>query len=313
MPVTNGTDYFSDEESEILNGINIASSSFSVIGSTLIIFCYLKFRSLRSFAFTLVLWLSVSDVGYSIANFFGDAGGPGFDRVGSDAPLCQAQAWLLSFFGLSSLLWAVAIAFTLHMAVLRSNPTFAFGEINKLRLRYHVAIWSFSGLLTILPALTSSYGDVGAWCWISRSAEGAIAWRVFQLYLWVVVGVVYSIWVYAHVHAKIKSSDSGDRGSSKMLRRIKYYPMVLAASWFFGIINDSYETFTGGRKVMWLTGLHIWFSSLNGVYNAIVYGLTPQVKTEVKRFLNLGGEQPLEELEEEMTDQPVSQMEALEP
>src|SRR5437660_3433203 len=122
--------YFTDDQDTALAAINTAFSTVSLIGALFVVVCYLRFKDIRSFAFTLVFCCSLNDLAQSVANMFGDASA-------SSGVLCQAQALLVSYFGLGSLLWTVAIAFTLWMGFVLEHEPFSPARIGAHSGHYH--------------------------------------------------------------------------------------------------------------------------------------------------------------------------------
>jgi len=234
------------------------------------------FKDLRTFAFKLVLYVSVSDAIYSFANLFGDVAGTNADDEGKFP--CQLQAIVISYFELSSILWSCAIAFTLHMAIIRDERN---STISSKQMWYHLLCWGLPVFFTILPAFTKSYGDSGGWCWIKDDTDIAVAWRFITFYIPLWLAMCYCAWVYWGVRQKVSHNLSTQRGSMK--DRIKYYPLVLVICWFWASVNRIEQIF--GPSQFWLFCLHVFFSSLQGAFNAFVYGLTKDIRTRVAKIL----------------------------
>ena len=72
-------------ETDVINSIQVATGACSLIGSLFIVFCFAAFPQLRKFAFRLVFFLSISDVGASVSSFFGNPT--------SCSALCYVQAF----------------------------------------------------------------------------------------------------------------------------------------------------------------------------------------------------------------------------
>lgn len=102
--------------------------------------CYIIFKRLRNFAFSLVLWLAVCDLMFSIANVMGSPP----DGSG----LCFIQAYLVSFFALAAVLWTTVIAYTLHISL--HSPDKGLG-VHKKKRTFHMYSSSYSATTTRLP------------------------------------------------------------------------------------------------------------------------------------------------------------------
>lgn len=288
---TNGTDPaavsevtgLTDVESLQLEMANVVVSILSILGSIFIITCYIYLRDLRTFAFRLVFMVAVSDVFYSLGLFLGDAGGSA-SHLGASPALCTLQAILISYFQLTSLTWAVSIAFTLHMAFLRELPSFAPNEVERHNLKYHLVCWGLPLLLTSLPAFTNSYGDTGGWCWISSLSSAGTTWRFLQFYIWLWAAIAYNFYVFPNIYRKLREfqSAAGDdeSSSSSMARRLRLYPVVLLVCHTPGTILSIYEA-ASGSQLFWLHMMTVIFSASMGLLNALIYGLTPEVAKQV--------------------------------
>jgi hypothetical protein len=265
---------FTVEEDIQLETANAITSVVSILGSLFIIGCFLKLKELRSFAFRLVVMVSVSDVLFSLGNFLGDAGGNPETHLGANYGLCMVQSVLISIGGLSSLMWAVSIAFTLHMAFLREDAAFAPHRIQDMALKYHLVCWLFPVLMAVLPFFSDAYGDTGGWCWIKHSSGW---WRFFQYYLWLWLGIAYNSYVFFNIYRKIKAMGEAAGNGSSMAARLRLYPIVLLVCQLPGTIATIYEVGSGGKMIFFLSMVQVIFGTSNGLWNALVYGLTPEV------------------------------------
>mmetsp|Transcript_22963 Transcript_22963/g.22692 ORF Transcript_22963/g.22692 Transcript_22963/m.22692 type:complete len:89 (+) Transcript_22963:38-304(+) len=84
-----------ENQNEILFIIYASISALSLAGSIFICIVYLSFKDLQIFQFKLVTYLALVDAGTSLSFFL-----PSY----LDDIICQAQAFLISFFTLSGVL-----------------------------------------------------------------------------------------------------------------------------------------------------------------------------------------------------------------
>lgn len=267
--------HVSNEQREIIGTTTQILSVLSLCGSVFIVICYLKFRDLRNFAFKLVCFMSICDMCSSVAKLLGNPGG---DDPITQTALCTFQALLLSFFELGSILWSAAIAFTLHMALLRRMPSFQSNVIGQQMYKYHVIIWTFVAVEVLLPLTQQAYGNTVGWCWI-KNEKDVYHWRLIQFYIPLWIAVFYCMFVYIKVFFRLK--ESRDAGSSRLMTRIMYYPLVLVVCFGPATIHRLFEFFTQ-KTSFTLAMFHAVFSSVFGLSNAIVYGLTPVVRERVR-------------------------------
>jgi len=266
---------FTDSELDQLTSINLASSALSFCGSLFIVVCFWRIPDLRTFAYRLVFFLSVSDICYSIGNFLGDPA----PHYGADSARCQIQAVILSYFELTSLYWSIAIAHVLHLTILRKETV----DLAVLTYRYHAIIWTVPLFFTFLPFATNSYGDAAGWCWIADDSASDKAWRFIQFYVQIWLGIVYNAIVFFRVYRTLSTSFEQNEQTRRMRERLRYYPAVLVICYFWASINRITQIFIA--PVFWLACLHIFFASLSGLLNAMVYGLIPDVRNKIRRQL----------------------------
>lgn len=276
---------FTDPQSRVLELLNVSISSVSICCSIFIITCFIKFQDLRTFAFWLVFKTATCDVFYSIGLFLGDAGGNADTHLGASSGLCYLQALLISYFGLASLLWSVSIAFTLHQAFLLEKEEYSPQNVSNFRHRYMIVCWGVPVLLTLLPISTMSYGDAGGWCWIVSDKGNHLMWRFFQFYLWMWLAICYNAYVFRRIEQKLKrlaAEVEGGVKASGMARRLRLYPLVLAICHGPGFVASLYEIFGSNAYAFYIiTVIEVFFAASLGIFDALIYGLTPEIKARV--------------------------------
>lgn len=128
-------------------------SCLSLAGCLFVIAVIWLFRMYRYFVQRLILFLSISAALQSVSFLIGD--------IYTDNFLCEFQAFIMQYFGWSTLLWVVAITINLIM-VLKEI------ESSKYEKWFHVLCWILPLLWACLPFYGNSYGPAGIWCWIKR-------------------------------------------------------------------------------------------------------------------------------------------------
>ena len=73
------------------------------------------------------------------------------------------------------------------------------------------------------------------------------------------------------------------RKRRKALSRMVLFPLILIISWTFGSARRLIELF-GGSVPVWLVCIHIAMGSLVGFFDALVYGLTKDVRRKDKEL-----------------------------
>jgi len=97
------------EQEEFVQMLNIIISSVSLAGSLFIVWNYMFFKELQSFAFKLIFWMAIADTGLCISGLM------------ITDQLCYPQAIIMSFCSVAVLLWVASVAYTIHEVVINRN------------------------------------------------------------------------------------------------------------------------------------------------------------------------------------------------
>jgi len=267
------------EEEIIVVGFTLAGSFLSLFGASFIIWAYLKFENLRNFAFKLVFWLSISDlifcigkilILFEISSFYNNL-------WGSNDALCQMQALLINYGGLASVTCTVTIAWTLYTSLIKAEL--------QLEAKYENSLWRFAFgfpfFMTILPIFSGDYGPAGSWCWIKNSNR-SLAWRFFEFYIPLWIAIIFNSYSYYKV-IKFIQQEMHDNLDDRLTRRFMLYPLILVICWLPATINRINTLFF--KASMFLNILHRLFGSLQGILNAIIYGMNSNVRSEIKGYM----------------------------
>jgi len=264
---------FTNEQNEVLSAIRIIASSISMMGSLFIIVMYLAYKDLRKFAFKLVVMLSLCDVILGIGNYLGDGN--------QDNILCRIQAFIIQFGSISGVFWTAVIAYSIWEVILRQPPS---SNIEGKLKKFHIVVWSSSLFLSILPFFTNSYGDADGWCWISKyrnhSSVWGTVWRMGCFYIPLWITIVFIVIIYK------KTLRVLDR-SAETFKRMRWYPMVLVVTYFFATVDRVWQMFREANYT--LSMFRVLFVSLAGLFNVLIYGLTPAVKDKLRSCLHNKG------------------------
>lgn len=263
----------------------------SITGSLCIIISYMTFVSLRKFLFKLAFCLSLCELFWGISMILG--------LPEKNSPACRLQAYAISYFGLSSILWTSAIAYMLYVYSFYPvcvNKTF---EVRRERF-IHLGCWGLPLLLTLLPELvqfslnsTSVYGQEFIYCWFRLDPDDERVtniWRLLQFYIPLLCTLIYNTVVYYRVNKALQSLNKDVNSKDDKRRRVPLmtYPLILVCCWSFGFANRIYPLFSkGSEKVspfpMWM--LNVIFGSLQGFFHGIAYIFTTDTYRYVKSSL----------------------------
>lgn len=252
----------------------LVALGLSCVGCTFVCFVYLYFKDIRSYAFRLVFYMSLMDIGHAI----------GFFLPSSPSFWCKVQAAVTSYFSLSSVFWAGAIAFTLYQAVIKRRNDVERFELGLMAFACGVP------LLAIVPPLVEgTYGPAEGWCWIIATDDSYASgtfWRFMTFYgpLWLTVA--FNIFVYVSVIRSLRSQLALVLGenetTNKLLKRLRLYPMILIGCYTLATVNRVYQSIYRGKDWFPLTIAAVGIMCLSGFFNAIVYGLTDTVKERLQ-------------------------------
>lgn len=277
----------SDEEFASLQTVNSFVSSLSLLGSATVIGWYLLFPDIRKLFTRLILYLCISDFWLASACMLGHF-------TDSSSIGCLVQGTLLSYFSLTSVLWTTGITYTLRRMLKTGS---GFGEI-ETEVKLHKVCWGYPFILLLLSFFFVQYGNAGFWCWIPNGGFSLSIWRFILFYIPLWMAVMYNIATYATISSQLSSllrlsveRRSRQRSSSQSqsyinmdsenppnqtttiklhhLRRLLYFPLVLAWSWGFGSLNRLMNLI--GLNWYPLDFLAVTFGGLQGFLNAVVY------------------------------------------
>jgi Slime mold cyclic AMP receptor len=256
---------------------DLACSSLSIIGCTIIVLLFLSFPGLRKLPFRLIFYLILADLGTSISLVF-----PYMD----DYSLCQLQGYLISYCGLSSVLWCACIAHAISKTILSEVDV-------KVYEKYYLIIGFLVPLLTFLVLIDiNSYQESLGWCWIYQEDYNLssiyfrqVSYALITFYLPLFIVIIYIIIQYFKTIKAIKNEFYfiiDKEVSRKMIVKLRIYPTMLIIMWSPVIVVRFMSFFTHPWWCFTLiAGIGV---SLNGLVNSIIYGHTQEVRNEISKL-----------------------------
>eukprot|EP00611_Tribonema_gayanum_P021945 TRINITY_DN4325_c0_g1_i2.p1 TRINITY_DN4325_c0_g1~~TRINITY_DN4325_c0_g1_i2.p1 ORF type:complete len:334 (+),score=96.46 TRINITY_DN4325_c0_g1_i2:196-1197(+) len=276
---------FCPDQYDLVGAVAKTCAAISFVGSTGIICSWLYFSKLRTFSFHLVTFLAISDCLADIAYFLGSW------RESND--VCQAQAALMTFGQMATILWTSTIAYTLYSIAVNERVMERGSEACALAC-YHACVWGASGALAFTPLVAGAirgnpiYGETGAWCWV-RYGD---AWRfVFYGFLWAVIAA--NIAAYIAVYGRVKgmadrmlaqgaTAASALRRQARVrrfLRSLRLYPAILIFCWTVPTFNRIWERATG-YEIYAVLVTQAFTVRIQGFLNSLAYGYTQDVRRQ---------------------------------
>ena len=164
----------------------ILSSSFSIIGSLLIIFTFVAFREVRTVGRAILVFLAIADFLTAFGYIFGSAvflhyhpdryyyhnaseniSNYAYNFSSSYVHLCKFQSFVTTVFPISSFLWTANLSIYFFVTITLRKVQAA----KKLMLIFHITAWGIP-LLICIPAVATgwlgpskSHTSV-SWCWV---------------------------------------------------------------------------------------------------------------------------------------------------
>lgn len=120
---------------------NIILASLSLIGSILIIILYTCYKQLRSFVFSLVLFLAISEVFNSLANMMSinllikEGQSNRFD-----SPVCNLQSIIITYTDICTLTWIIIISHTISHLMVNYNQEVAKRKVIFILLGFGIPL-----------------------------------------------------------------------------------------------------------------------------------------------------------------------------
>ena len=209
-------------------------------------------------------------------------------------PGCYAQASILNFSCLSSVLWTSVYAFTLYRSLALEKR-----DGWKYEMYYLLYAFGIPLVLELIPIAAEGFKEAEGWCWIkntdSETSKGIIIdlniWRVatFLIPTWIVI--VFNIVMYWKLIKTInritENVEDGQIAMHHLYNRLKLYPFMLLVCHIPVTLHRFIEFFDHDQdNQTWITSLLAsFFLILSGFLNAVVYGLTDRVKEELQKLM----------------------------
>ncbi|KRX05248.1 hypothetical protein PPERSA_00549 [Pseudocohnilembus persalinus] len=259
---------------EYLIILDLISNSMSILGILFIWVVYFKYRKeLNSPSYKMILFLQTTDFLFSVSQIMN------FDYVDGEQNkvLCYMQGFLSTYAGLGSILWTMAISFTMKSALLSDTTNLLKNQKISTYICYGVPL-----LMSLIPVITDDYGPAGVICWIddTQNPTRVLILRMLTFYgpLW--IAITYNFYTYITLIRYLKTVVDQESDQLQFVKNLMYYPFILVICWIFGTFNRIYVFFDDEIEIV--SALHLFFGGLMGFFNALVYGFSGQAKKIIK-------------------------------
>jgi len=214
--------------------------------------------------------------------------------------ICRVQGIVLQFSQISEFGWITVIALNLFLVVSLLKNT------KKIEWVYHLCVWGFASICTMVPTIYEEYGNTGIWCWLKRTNGNRAMYRWFFFYvplfvMWLTVLVFYILVIRA-VRQKLGEALRFSRSSyettartntnppssetpyisAKSLQRaarlnilLRAYPAIFVILYAFPLANRIYNE-AQDKDNYFLLVMQALTAPLLGFANSVAYGFMEQ-------------------------------------
>jgi hypothetical protein len=208
----------------------IVPSVFSIIGTLSVVITYLIFKRLRDLRYVeIVFYVALSDLCASTGVVLGS--------TANSTTACNYQAFTSNYFFLTSVMWSTVIAYQLYMIVCHE------GYVPDLKY-FHVFIWLFPLVVTLLPLSTNKYGtdDDISWCFVANKSDspsyGILLWTLLSFYVWLWIAIFLIIFFFITIRVKLSQYESVPVPVMTAMYKLQMYPAILILCWIIPTCND---------------------------------------------------------------------------
>jgi hypothetical protein len=222
-----------------------------------------------------VTYLALADILKGVGMLF-----PSEDRV-----TCEIQAFTSVYFEIASFMWVGVICYVMFNVVVKKD---FYCQRKELCFILICNVIPLTGAL--LPVFFNNYGYAQGWCFIDDSGDGfvvATVLRAVVFYIPLMVVLAYCAYTYTRVYRELScysknTLDITYEDRRAVLYKLYLYPLVLVVSFapvtVYRVTNFSNDHDSGNFALALTSAI---LMSLNGLMNAVVYGMTKHVRQTV--------------------------------
>nr|XP_002129104.1 cyclic AMP receptor 3-like [Ciona intestinalis] len=262
----------------VIIALKRTTGSLSLVGCCFMIGTIWLFRKYTILSQRLILYLSIAALFDAIGYIIGD--------MTPDGTTCDFEAWWMTYFDWTVLMWVSCITFNLYMNVVKQRRT------EKYEKFYHLLSWVCPPLLfSLLPLIGDNYGPAGAWCWIKHTST---VWRFLIWYVPLFLLILAMFGGYSYIIYFLKKRISSWQGTydpdeertvqliKEDIKVLKAYPFIFLILSIFPFILRIHNAFTAeGTDIFGLWVMTALTAPLQGAVNAVVFGLDPETRTKL--------------------------------
>eukprot|EP01088_Endostelium_zonatum_P017783 TRINITY_DN540_c9_g1_i1.p1 TRINITY_DN540_c9_g1~~TRINITY_DN540_c9_g1_i1.p1 ORF type:complete len:311 (+),score=23.85 TRINITY_DN540_c9_g1_i1:63-995(+) len=232
-------------------------SPFSMVGSFFIIITFGTIPKLKKHGFHFVFFQAICDFIFTL-KFFITATVDRPNWIARDAEIpgtidCQFLGFINQFFAIATTSWNLMI--TIKTLITFYNP-YLVGHINNIY--FHLYVWSFTSLCSIIPAALNKLGPTSDGCWIIDSGSFLrLIFQVIPISLYFLLSILCLIYILYKLHFYQHSIMNGDNAlrhkSFRFKTQLILYITIFIVCWtpiiLFHFLSYIAEIFELRRKL----------------------------------------------------------------
>jgi hypothetical protein len=267
--------------------IEYSLGSLSVTGCLFVIFVFLCYKEIRSFAFESVAYLTISSMMTSVSYLMYYIK-PGQEKVNN--AVCETQAFLMVWFENSQYLWATLIGCSVYQQIINFEEN-NFKTSWRKRCKYLLIGYILPLCMSIICYFRGVFGPSGTWCWISTKGsigdedllEHSVFLVLFYSLEWILILINFVLTMRVIYFLDKNYVTREEREITKVfIWKLLRYPFIQALCIFPSTINRLCQIFFDYENIV-LQKTQIVFVSLQGLIYAIAYGYNPQVRQRLMK------------------------------
>jgi len=165
------------------------------------------------------------------------------------------------------------MALELYHILIESNS----GAANRLTY-YHVFVWGLAGISTLGLGAGNMLGPPSpppfSWCWVKDNVYA----RFFPFYIPFAIVALSIVILYTLMIRKVRNvyQGAGWGIDKRLFLRLGLYPAIFVITWVWGFVHRI-EDASSNQTAYFIAVMHAVFTPLQGLLDAMLYGLTNTV------------------------------------
>lgn len=246
--------------------------ALSFISSLLVIITIVKKNLYKSFAFKILMYISINDAIRSSIGILPP-------ELLKYSAMCSILAYINISTFLSNLIWACCLSFTIYQIIVLED-----GKFERFHKYWFIAGYVLATFVSALPFTTSSYGYEEHVCELYLNLTGSI-WRFTISYFPTTIILIAIGILFTKVYRKLIIIRS-DAMKNTILNRGFIYPFAIAVSIVPYEILRIVQIFYDNSTLSYFSFAMLLMLVLNGFINAVIFFTNSTVKEVLKNKNN---------------------------